>query len=346
MAKKQKRKVGSLERALDFLSLAFKAGDTQSMYCNMDLGFATAFNMIVAVGTAIEEDLCACPHVGLLLAAIARCGEQYSITQLSTQKLLIRSGDFHAYIPCIDPSTLSWTAPDALAAPLDDRFMEALTKVADLAVAKSESVLECSIQLNNCSVIATNRRVIMEAWHGLSFPDGLLIPKVAFTKLNKIKKHMKGFGFSANSVTFYFDDGTWLLSRLFQDKWPPAVQSHLQHDIAAYPIEESFFVAARKVFPFSSTSRIYVEGNLVSSHPFHVKEEGSGLALAFEGARFEPRSYFGDDLIFVSEFALKWDANARPDGTMFFGDNLRGLIHHDHFRNTGDAPSDDEDIPF
>lgn len=314
------------------------------MYCNMEMNQTVAFNMVIGVGIRIEEDLCACPHVGLLLAAIARCGEQYSITQLSPEKLLVRSGDFHAYVPCLDPSKLSWCVPDALAGTLDDRFMEALEKVAGLAVTNSERVIECSIQLNDGSVIATDRSVIMEAWHGNAFPSGLLLPKVAYTKLRKAKKRIIGFGFSEQSVTFYFEDQSWLLSRLFLDKWPPGIQSHLTPDSVSHPIDASFFEAVKKVSPFSNN--IYVDGNLVSSHPFYVKEEGSGLALPFEGVQYEPRVYTSEHLLFVSRFAKRWDANARENGTAFFGDNLRGVIHHAYFPNPDNAPTDDEDIPF
>lgn len=341
-------KKSSLEQALDFLSVAFKAGEDQSMYCNMELGFAVAFNLIIAVGTPIKEDLCACPHVALFQTALSRCGETYSITQLSATKLLVRSGDFHAYVPCTDGSALTWAVPDARIGTLDDRFMEALEKVAGLVVTKADAVLLCSIQLNNGSVIATDQTVVMEAWHGLTFPDGLLIPKIAYTKLRKIKKPIVGFGFSSLSVTFYFDDGTWLLTRLFQDKWPAAVRNHLLDATGANTIEESFFIAAKKVYPFSDTGRVYVEENLVSSHPFEAKEVGSGLSLAFEGARFEPRIYPGEALQYVARYAKLWNANARPNGTSFFGDNVRGMIFHSHLKEERavNGPTDDEDIPF
>lgn len=345
--KKVAPKKSSLEQALDFLSLAYKAGETQSTYCFMELGTAICFNMIIGVGTRIEEDIAACPHVGLLRSALDRCGTEYVITQLSTEKLLVRSGEFHAYIPCLEAAALAWCQPDAALAPLDDRFREALEKVAGLAVTKADSVLECSIQLNAGSVIATNRRVILEAWHGIDFPDGLLMPKVAFAKLNKVKKRLQSFGFSPTSLTLYFEDGSWLFTKLFQDKWPANVKEHLSIDNQSHPIDESFFAAVKKVLPFSSSGAIWVEGNMVSSHPPFVKEEGSGLSLPFDGLQFEPRTYVGSDLLFVSHYATKWDANARNDGTSFFGNNLRGIIHHGNFSiidPTG--PTDDEDIPF
>lgn len=154
MAKKPKPVKTQLVQALDLLSLTYKAGEDQAMYAMMRDHKAASFNSVIALGTTIEEDIEACPHIGLLEAALDRCGQNpYSITQLSTEKLLVRSDDFQAYIPCLNPSGLSWPVPDALIAPLDERLLVALKKVAVLASTKAETVIEASIQINAGSVL-------------------------------------------------------------------------------------------------------------------------------------------------------------------------------------------------
>lgn len=337
----KKNPKSSLEQALDFLTIPYKIGEDQSTYCRIDENRAVSFNLTIGVGTPIEEDLSACPQIALFQAAIERAGMEFAITQLSPSKLLVRSGDFHAYVPCLDPSAFVWCQPDAAVAPLDERFIEALDKIAGLATTAGETVLETSIQLNDGSVVATNRSVIMEAWHGCSFPTGMLIPKLAYMKLRKAKKKITAFGFSTTSVTFYFEDSTWLFTKCFDTKWPSSVNAMLSSQGIPHAVDKSFFDAVKKVEPFS-VGKIYVEGNLVSSHPFGTKEEGSGLSLPFEGERYEPRIYLSEDLMYISRHATKWNANARPDGTAFFGDNLRGVIFHEHLHK----PDIDEDIPF
>lgn len=340
--KKEKDQRSSLERALDLLSLVHNVKQECSLYCEMESNFATAFNMVVGVGTAIEEDLAACPQIDLLRAAITRCGESYAITQLSPQKLLVRSGEFHAYIPCVTPASLYRVTPDLRIAGLNDRFMEALAVVAPLASTTGERVIDCSIQLNDGAVIATNRTVLIEAWHGNSFPSGLLIPKSSYMILKRSKKKVIAFGFSPDSVTFYFEDYNWLYTKLFKDKWPD-VQNHLNLEYTTRNIPADFFAAAKKVSPFGNGS-VYVEGNLVSSHPPNVKEEGSGLALTVEGVTHEPRIYAWNDLALIAKHALRWDEKFHKQRTMFTGDNLRGLVYHGE--QTDSIANQDEDIPF
>lgn len=339
-AKKSEPKISSLERALNFLDLVHNKNDC-SMFCNMELGYATAFNLVAGVGTPVHVDLAACPHIGLFQAAIARCGERYAITQLSLQKLLVRSGEFHAYIPCADESSLYSCAPDAKAGILNDRFMEALGKVAPVSSTTGERVVEVSILLNSASVFATNGSIIMEAWHGNDFPSGMVMPKSSFTLLKKAKKRITAFGFSATSITFYFEDESWLFTKIFNDKWPDLTR-YLHIEVNPYDVPPQFFEAAKKVSPFGN-GRIFVEGNLVSSHPKDVKEEGSGLALTVDGIQHQPRNYNWSDLALIAKHAQKWDENARIDGTYFSGQNIRGIVHH---ANQNLKPSKEEDIPF
>lgn len=331
MAKKPKLVKTQLVQALDLLSLTFKAGEDQAMYAMMRDNKATSFNSIIALGTTIEEDLAICPHIGLLSAALDHCGQDnYSITQLSQEKLLVRTDDFQAYIPCLNPIALSWPVPDQLIAPLNDRLLPALKKVAVLASTKAETVVEASIQLNSGSVLATNRSVIMEAWHGVDLPDGLLLPKVAVAVLNKADKVLVGFGYSPVTATFYFEDGSWMRTQLFQDRWPP-VQQHLNsntHGSVLRPVPPDLFKAAAKVAAFSSDGFVYIKDGLVSSHPFDHKEEGSELKLPI-GSEHAERRYAIKNLSLIAKHVVQWDEYYQDNGTMFVGENLRGVINHD-----------------
>lgn len=351
MPKKAKPPVSKLEAALSFLSLVRTSDSEQSIYSKIEFNTAKAFNLIVGVGTTVEEDLIACPQTDLFLSAVERAGDEYQITQLSAQKLLIRAGEFHAYIPCRAPSEFVWRDPDVPTGHLDDRFMEALGKVAGLAVKDDERLINCSIFLGNGSVVGTNSAVIVEAWHGLQFPHGLLIPKSTYSLLKKVKKPIVAYGYSdaGDSLTFYFDDDTWLLTKLYRDKWPPSIADHLDRasrSISTHDVPPDFFDAIRKVAPFSADGRIFIEDNLVSSHPFDVKEEGSGLSLQFAGVKHAKRVYAFDNIKQVARLAVRWDEYAQKDGTYFLGDNLRGLIYHNDNSISATIASEDDDIPF
>lgn len=308
---------------------------------------ATAFNSIIAAGTTIEEDLNACPHSSLLLAALERSGERYTITQLSPEKLVVRTDDFEAFIPCMDRSLLSWPTPDAPIAVIDDRLIAALHKVAPLLSATAETVVEQSIQLNAGSCIATDRTVIAEAWHGLDLPSGLLLPKQIVTAIRKAKKHLKAFGCSNLTATFYFEDDTWLRTQLFQDRWPRAVTEYLNCTTNPHKVPPFLFEAANQVAPFSA-GRVFIKDGLISSHPFDAVEEGSSLKLPI-GSEHKERSYHIDNLDFASKFTEWWDEDARPDATYFMGKEVRGLISHvipNRELASDRITREDQDIPF
>lgn len=336
-----KKKIESpLIQALRFLLLTWKAGEDQAMYCMMHANEAVSFNSILAAGADIDEDLYACPHTALMLAAILRCGDRYAITQLSPTKLLVRSDDFQAYVPCVAPDALSWPLPDVPVVAIDDRLTEALRKVAPLLSATGETLIEQSIQLNAGSCLATNRSVILEAWHGFDLPSGLLLPKSIVTAIHKAGKHLRAFGFSSVSATFHFDDATWLRTQLFQEKWPD-IQKHLNAQTCTRPVPSELFEAAKKVSPFSGNGAVYVKNGLISSHPFDAKEEGSALKLPI-GSQHQERSYRATDLSLIAKHALNWDETMRADGTYFTGNGIRGLIHH----QVPNGIIEDDDIPF
>jgi hypothetical protein len=336
--KKQKEPRGQLASALAFLNLTFKDED-QGMYCMIGNHEARSFNFVLAAGTTVEEDLQACPQLDLMLEAIERCGPEYSITQLSPSKLLVRSAGFQAYIPCILPDKLSWPLPDAEIAPLGDRFIEALREIAPLLSATAETVLESSIQLNTGSCIATDRQVILEAWHGYDLPSGLLIPKAIVTALHKSAKSLRGFGCSDKTATFWFEDSTWLRTQLFRDKWPIRVKEQLNCYPQLRAVPQFLFEAAKKVMPFSSNGLVYIKDELISSHPFDAIEEGSKLQLPI-GSFHAERIYDWQNLKRIQKHVVLWDEGAKG-GTYFEGDNIRGMIV-----DTRPQKEQDDDIPF
>lgn len=350
MAKKSKRVPSALEQAVDFLSLLYKGQEDQTTYCNIVDAHATAYNMIVGVGTAIGIEIDCCPHIGLLAESIRRCESGFALTRYSEDKLYIKQEDFHAFIPCLrNPAFLQWTEPDAPIAPLGAQFITAIDSVSPLADDKAETLINAAIQLYGNSVMATSGSLVMQAWHGFDMPDGMLFPKVAAKILHKIKKPLVAFGFSNISITFHFADNSWLKSQLYRDKLPD-IRPHMDGaDFTALrPIPHNFFDAVEQVAPFSKDGQVWVEGNRVSSHPFHIRDEGSGLTLSFDGQGHSCRVYRFIDLLAIRKVANAWSEFGREDATVFFGDNLRGMVWHKAATAEGQIYSaiTDDDIPF
>lgn len=352
MAKAKKQPASEFEKAVDFLALLYNAKDDQTIYCRIVDGEATAYNMIVGIGTPIHIDFQCCPNVDLLREAIKRCKDNFVIAQYSPDKLIVRQDEFHAFIPCLrSDAALTITQPDAPVATMGEAFIEALDKVSAFADDKAPRLLEAAIQLYDGSVLATCGSVVIEAWHGINMPNGLLLPKVAAKVLHKIKKEIVSFGISPTSITFHFADGSWMKSQLYKDKLPD-IRQHINGASmnGLEPIPHKFFEAVAEVYPFSVDGFIWVEGNRVASHPFSVVDQGSGLSLPFDDSMFgmEFRRYKGDDLHMIRKIAKQWNVNGRDDGTLFVGEQVRGMIWHSKQKETtlGATPNDDEDIPF
>jgi hypothetical protein len=342
MPKKKSNPQSRLLEAMRFLSLCQKKdGNEAETYCRLTHNSAVAFNSTLAIGSLIEEDIEACPHTASMILALERCGDSYSITQLNDNRLLVRSGDFQAFVPCCDPAKLSWAAPDAAQAAITDALTGALKLLAPIVKDKAPTVLAASILLRSGSAIATNRVVIVEAWHGCNLP-AISIPKAAATAILKSGKKVAWFGLGANTATFGFDDQSWIRTNLFKTQED---MSLLLDKFASDPreIKPAFFEAVRKIAPFSKDGLVYCGGNeTVSSHRSGL-QLGGELTLMVEGG-LHKRIYSIDNLKLIEKYVKKIDENAGQNVTMFFGDNIRGAIWHDELRDP--IPLTDDDIPF
>ena len=251
-----------------------KDGAIYESHCRLQDGWLTAQTQVLGIGEKIQEDLFACPNAHTLEAALSKCGQSISITQLD-QKLSIKSDKFRALVPCIPPENLPRSFLDASVAQLDDRLKASLAAVAPLALDEN-SVVTASVLLRNGTVTATDRKVIIQAWHGIDLPE-LALPKAVINPLIKNPKKLKGFGFSASSVTFHFEDDSWLKCQMMADKWPD-VNRILDRPCNAWPLPESFYEAVKALEPFSEDGFVHFDGNKMLSHP----EESKGASFEIQ----------------------------------------------------------------
>lgn len=286
---------------------------------------ATAFNGILAAGQLIEEDLIAAPHNETFLDALKRCGEQFSITQLDSGKLSIKSGKFRALVQCMDPSLLSFPIPDNPCAVIDDRLKEALAVLEVIKTDNAQRVVTQSFLLNGQSIIATDSKIIMECWHGINLPTNLAIPKALIPAITKCNKKLSQFGFSRNSITFYFEDNSWIRSQLYAEEWPTAVHHLLNKECHLVEIPKGFYEAIDAVEPFTDNATVYFNKDLLQSH--HDKEKGATYEVPglIEGPAYAVRY-----LDILKPYAEKIDfcvpAENRGYLLVFYGKNVRGIV--------------------
>lgn len=319
MAKKNKD--STLVQALNFVALAQRdKGAPYQTHVNLSKNFATAYDGVLAAGHRIDEELSACPHTATLLAALARCDGALSVTQLDSGRLAVRSGKFRAFVPCSEPSVVSLTAPDPVCGVIDDRIRDGLSLLSPLIAENSQRVATAAALIGSGSIKATNGRCIMEYWHGIDMPPGLLVPKLFINALEKIKKKLVGFGFSQGSLTVYFDDQSWLKTQLYNDIYPD-FDRILNREHKPVDLPEGFHEALDNVFDFIEDNRLRLRDGVMRS------SDADNCGASYELPGLVANVILNaKDVKLVGKVIKRIDFNGTNGVTYFYGDNVRGAL--------------------
>jgi hypothetical protein len=310
----------SLINALKFVSVAQKKNGQapHHSHCVFYNGFITAFDGALTVGCPVEEDITACPNTLKLLDALLKCGEKLSITQLDSGKLSVKSDKFKALVPCERLENMPYVAPDASCAIIDDRIKEGIELVMPLTSESADRIALTTVLLQANTVVATNAHVLMEYWHGIDLPPNLLIPKPSAKAIVNVGKKLASFGFSSNSATFFYEDGSYIKTQLVSETFPN-YSTVLNVEVNCMPLPEGFYNAVDHLQSFSENGLLYFDSERMRSH-LHDTE---GATYEISGLR-EGSIYNAEYLQLVRKAFLNVDF--KTDRALFFGNNARGAI--------------------
>lgn len=317
---KQPKPSSELLTAIKALSPVLKEGGSASeTHIVLHNGFAIASNGVMAIGEKVEHDLMACPNAALFAAALSKCSDSLSITQLE-HKLSITSGKFRALVPCLPFENLPRVLPDASCSPLDDRLKASLIEASTVG-SDEETALTASLLMGNGSVIASDTKVILESWHGCSTPV-LVLPK-SFAKLCK-NRTFHSFGFSNNSFTVYSENGSWVKTQLWDYQWPD-VKSILDVPCNPLSIPEDLWIALNAIEDFADEGWAYSREGKLWSH------KANELGASYDCYGMPPDVIFSiAQLQAMKSWAKKIDFFATaPNGMKcikVFGDSTRAVI--------------------
>ena len=326
MAKPKKRTAeavsepSTLLAALKFCGLVTQdIGPINATHIHLGANWATASNGIVSCSHPIAEDIYACPQSRLIIEALSKCNENISFNQLDASKLSIKSGKFKAIVPCIDPTLLNIALPDSPVALINERFKEGLSIVGILPNENAQSVHLASILMNGQSLISTTGKLILEYWHGLDLPPEISLPKAIVEPITKTSKKLAQFGFSQSSVTFYFEDGSWVKSQLYVEKWPD-ISAILDRPSNAWPVPGDFFAGVEAIAGFTESGFVYLDQGCLRSHENAAQGAAYEIAGLPKGLAFPAKQ-----LAMIRPFVTSIDFLAK-DMLMFFSENVRGAI--------------------
>jgi hypothetical protein len=305
--------------ALQFCNGALKdVGKPEDTHIALTNKWALANNGILAIGCPIPSIIEGCPNYNLLISALSKCGDGYSLAK-DEENLKIHSNKFKAVVPCIDPVLIQLPTLDPAIVSINNSFREGLEKVSMLANENAQHVVTASILMNGQSIVGTDRTIVIEYWHGLDLPPGLALPKSFAVALSKISKNLKAFGCSNNSITIYFEDDSFIKTQLYNEQWPD-INQVLNRGSNPLPIPKDLWEGLKYVEAFSPDNLVHFDNNIIRSH----SSDSMGASFEVVGLPKGP-VYNIKYLKLIEPIAQSIDFFA-GNATVFFGDRIRGAI--------------------
>lgn len=317
--KKVPEAAADLLAALDFVKVAQQdEGDARQTHCRIGGGVVAANNGVISAAYPLADDIDACPHTLKLRHALSKCGQSFKAVA-GSGSLVVRSGGYRATVPCADPQSLPDALPDPSCAIVDDRIKASLLAVAPLAAEGSERVAFAAVLLRAGSAVATNGRCVLEHWHGLDLPPGLVIPKASALAIAKVAAPLVGFGFSQNSATFHYEGGAWIKTQLYAEAYPD-VSRVLDADATPKKMQPKKMADAWDAVSHFCEQFVYFRDGEMRSHWDHE----AGASYAIPG--LPDQSFNAKDFALVLPMidTVDWQEYGKP--AYFYGENLRGAI--------------------
>lgn len=312
-----------LRESIKFIEAAQNdVGEPYKCHMKIEGGFIRATNGLITIGCKTEIDFNACPHTGKFSAILKNpigCG--FEIKKTDAKRLCFNTKEFKAFIPCLpDMSLIPNIEPDKMVGVMNDTIKTSFATVAPIALDSSDRPMLFSVLLHDGSCFATNDRVIIQHYHGIHTPR-LLIPKRSAQIVAAANKKLIGFGFSDNSVTFWFEDESFIKAQLSIDE-NKEITTHLKYEFEPVKVNDDIFKGLSHVLPFATEGFVYLGPEWIRSH---APDNESGCEFKLTGPD-RVYKYNSNDLNSIEKYTDYIYFGDRM--TYFFSGNTRGIICH------------------
>lgn len=302
-------------------AIARKNYDAALTHFRLSDGFVRSYNGIIALCSPIPLDFTALPKAVPFIKAIQSCEDAVSLHLTPAGKLAIRSGGFRAYIECLEDADYPDVKPEGERIAIAGHdFLGALKAVERFIGEDASRPWARGVLFRGQSVYATNNIVLLEHWLPTVFPIEVNVPQEAVSELLRVGEAPAYLWTSDTSVTFEYEDGRWLRSRLYATTWPDVARV-LERESAQEPFPGDFFTTLEKLVSFVDKQSIvyFNEGQATTSL---AEGEGAGVDLHVHNKA----AFNIHQLLQLQGIAQTIDFSQYPSPCMFYGTNLRGAI--------------------
>lgn len=286
-------------------------------------GIIQAYNGVVTLCSPIELNLNCSPRAVPFIKAIQTCKDTINMTITPGGRLSIKSKGFKTLIECsTDEFPLIELEGERIELPAEG-FISALRTLEPLIAEDASKPWARGILLDGKTANATNNIVVAQLWLPFKFPIRINLPHAAVNELLRIKKEPVAMIVAKNHATFIYEDGRWLRSQLYDDKWPN-LNSLFKDKVnpSSDKVPPNFFEALREIKPFVDEQyRVQImEGKVATSALEEMATTSEVEGLTGTGI------YHVDMLLLLEGIATKFNFGAWPEPASFYGENLRGAI--------------------
>ncbi len=311
-----------LIEALRFALIATKDNEGVTEFVSIRDHWLSAENDTYSIGVPVDVALELSPQADKFKAALEQCGAQFQLTQIDLGQISIRSGNFRATVPALSNDQVTQHVPDANVAVIDDNLKDAFRACVRIKSKDTTRLINTCVMLQAGTMQATNGAAGLEYWHGIDLPGPLNIPRKTAEMLAECSKPLAGFGFSNVSATFYFNDMSYVKSRLITGDYPNLTRLLDQHcGQPAQALWPEFYVGLKAVSAFVEDDTILFQPDTICTHSnpaFGASYRIAGLPTGFA---FAPSLWKA-----VEPFCETIKLNGYKDPCAFYGKNVRGLI--------------------
>lgn len=286
-------------------------------------GMVRGYNGEMALCSPIPLEFDITPKALDFIRAIESCTEAAKLHVTKNGRLAIESGNFKAYVECLDGKTYPEVYPTGEQLKVDFDLVSVLKTLYPFIAEDASRPWARGILLAKQSAYATNNIILLEHWLPSAVPVPINIPKSAVQEIIRIGENPTSLQLDDKSVSFHYEGGRWLRSQLYELGWPnPNNILALPTDCEPVEVPIEFWENLERLVPFvGDLKAVMFDGKYMRT----TLEDNDGAMLEVPGCP-ETGAYNAKILQLLAPVVTHVDWTVYPRPVPFFGHNIRGAI--------------------